>query len=467
MPAFIIFLDDLENINTTLNDLLDKTPKSAIEEVVVCNDSGTEWNHESFTVYTTDRIGRAKAWNQAVRKTNIRQLVFLLNETKFTQGWLEPISKHLEEDQDAIVAPIIRNLDVYNWSITNEISKNSGWRWNMRQYNRFSYDNKPACCHPSCFAITKQRFSHLEGFDEGMDEGDGEVLEFSIRNWLLGGSVHRADSIVGTPHKENYSLKNACRIVEAWFPTYANNFYDSVKSSPEEIHTGKLTNLTILKDKQNVAADDYLRQRQPELFNLFRLRGNAAEKNIAIVADGPSLDKINPALIYNNDVIISVGLVGLNFSSDFVFPTTAEDISILRSSYKDENLVMPVMLESKSMGNLVESNEIAPAASFFEWNTMNDPRIQIHPPFANFGHILHSAINFAMFLGSKTITIYGCDNKIINGKSHYSSIYYNDGNLWPDTKAVANIYSNFEYGLRMLSKLAEENGITILRVNHL
>ena len=156
----------------------------------------------------------------------------------------------------------------------------------------------------------------------------------------------------------------------------------------------------------------------------------------------------------------------MRFDSDYVMTMSAEVVTQLKQLYSADKAVLPTVLESKAVGNLVNTGDVIPGAYIYESCVVNDPVFGVFPPFANFGNVVHNAVNFAIFLGGSSITLYGCDNKIINGKSHSAIKYYNDGFLWNDSEAVRSRFAGFEYGLDRLGSLAIDNNITLLRLNH-
>lgn len=466
MPTFVIYLEDNKHIDQTIDDLLDKTPKSLIDGIVVCDDNKVGYKRDDVTIIKTDKIGRACAWNNAARGIQKKQIIFLSQATKFSDKWLESIVEILNSNRTAIVTPIVHRLDTNLWTMDSKHTAKFGWRWDLKQYDKIAKSKYSPSASHFCLAVNKAHLTDLGGFDDNMKYGDGESLELSIRNWLFGGTVEVADSRIASFVSVNESLDNLGRIAEIWFPAFASHFYRARGIKPSDLNVGDLTNLTNLQEKQKITFDGYLSSQLPELLNIFDLFNSAYGKNIAVVADGPSIDKINPAAIYRNDIVISVDYMGLRFDSDYAMTSSAEVVTQLRRKYHDKKLVLPLVIESKSVGNLVNAVDVAADAFVFESCNANDLNFGIMPPFANFGSVVHNAVNFALFLGGSVVTLYGCDNKVIGGKSHSGIKYYNGGEIWPDTESIRSRFAGFEYGLDRLGRLAEDNNITLLRLNH-
>jgi len=83
-------------------------------------------------VLNTNRVGRAVAWNAAARKATGKQLVFLRDTTKFSDGWLQPLIDELKNDYmkayDELKGSFIVDknykikdkLEAYEWKIQNK-----------------------------------------------------------------------------------------------------------------------------------------------------------------------------------------------------------------------------------------------------------------------------------------------------------------------------------------------------------
>lgn len=468
MTTIIIYLEDSTHIERTLEDLFDKTPKPLIDEVFVCDDNNTGFISDEVEVLNTDRVGRAIAWNAAARKATSKQLVFLRDATKFSNGWLKPLIDKLKDERDVIVTPVIHGLDTNLWSSDDNHMKRFGWRWDLKIYDRLSKSPYSPAVSPLGFAINKQWLVELGGFDDNMELGDGESLELSVRNWLFGGSIRAVeDSLISVSAPRNENVSNLARIIEVWFPIFSSYFYQIRGVKPSDLNIGRLDNLTDLQEKQQITADGFISAHMPELLSVYKLMGSASGKSVAIISNGPSIDLLNPAWIYKHDIIIAIDYMGNLFDCDYIVTGSADVVTQLREKYPDEKLVLPSVLESKAVGHMVDTKDVSPSAIQFESCRLNDPTINLYPPFANFGHPVHGAVHFALFLGAASVTLFGCDNKIIDGKSHSAKIpYYDDGRLWADSEATRRRFAGFEYGLDRLGRLAVESGISLIRVNH-
>jgi len=472
MPSIIIYSTDNKYLDKTIDEILDTTPSTLIDEIIVCDDVGSGYARSGVKTQLTNRIGRANAWNLAALTSVGEHLIFIKDKTKPSINWISGLVSALNDRPQSIVSPIVHTLDLSLWSSTPSRWKRFGWRWDLNLYDRICpVGNESPAISSYCIACTKSWFNEIGGFDSGMNSGGGEDIELSLRCWLLGGSVHVCDdSIISVALELDYNtntINNLARIVEAWMPEYATNFYNAHRIDKTKIITGRLTNLIKAQEKQRRAFEWFLNTKQPELIGVYGLKSAATNKNIAVVGCGPSLDYINHAMINRHDVIIGVDYAGLLFDCDFVMTDTLHVAIELQKKYDESKLVVPTMLYNRIIGEIVPTSELLPSANQFEYANKNSVIVSVDPPFCDFDNIALTAIHFALFLNPSNVTIYGCDNKIVDGKSHTSRIeYYDGGKLWPDNDGTRRRFALYEYGIDQLGKIAVNVGIPLIRVSH-
>jgi hypothetical protein len=315
-----------------------------------------------------------------------------------------------------------------------------------------------------CVAVNRSWLLELGGFDEG----GAEAAELALRCWLFGGRVEVADdSVIGSLIDFQVNKVGLARMVEAWLPSYSSFFYDCHKIDPVDIDVGRLDKLAKLQEKQQISADSFLAEQLPELFGVYGLRKMAAGKSVAIVGTGPSIDLVNPALINRHDIVIGLDYMGLLFECDYVLATNVTMIVQLRAKYRDNKFILPMMLENRMAGEFTPAESIVPGCIQFELGRLQQVPQTAYPPFCNFDNSLHAAVHLALFMGASGITLFGCDHKVVGGKSHSAKIdYYDGGKLWPDSEATRRRFATFEFGLGQLGRLASDLQIPLLRTNH-
>lgn len=471
MASIILYCSDSKYIQRTIDEIIDKTHKSLVDEIIVCDDTGTAQNFEHAEMVFSKQIGRAKAWNIAARTAKSSELVFVGGPTKFGQDWLPPLLDVIRGEMK-LATPVVHTLDLNLWASENNHWKRFGWRWDLNIYNRAYFEvNDSPTISSYCFAVSKDWFEELGGFDDGMQGGYGEDIEISLRCWLFGGRVVACDnSVVSAVLRTDvgtHTVKNLVRIVEAWMPEYSTYFYQARGLSRNELNVGRIDNLLGLQWKQKKSVEWFLGSLQPELLSIYPLRGVATGKTVAVIGPGYSIDLINPAWINRHDIVIGVDYVGLLFDCDYVVTDSVHVAVELRKNYANEKFVVPVSLENRAAGRFSSALEILPGSVQFERASVGESVLRVDPPFCNFENSVLTAVHFALYLGPKEVSLFGCDNKIIDGRSHSSKIeYYDDGCLWSDSEATRRKLAFFEFGLDQLGRLAVSSGIPLIRIGH-
>ncbi len=470
MISVLIYATDARYLDKTIDGLLDCTPH--LGEVIVCDDVGLNYERTGVRVVRTDGVGRAKAWNTAVVEASHKVLVFLKDKTRVSPDWILPLMDMLDADPNGLVSPVVHTLDPSLWTTDMNRWRRFGWRWDMNVHDR-AFDGRPDSPSVSSYCIVCRRawFDEIGGFDAGMGPGAGEDIEISLRSWLLGGSVRVADdSIIAAALEVDYdprTVNNLARIVEAWLPAQSSRFYGARGIKPTDVMTGRLNGLASMQSRQKRPIEWFLANLQPELHSIYALRGSATGRSVAVVGPGPSLDYVNMALIARHDFVIGVDYVGLMIDCDFVMTDAVHVTAELRSKYRDEQFVVPVALQDRVNGRVVPAGEVLPGCHQFEMMRGGTTPTSLDPPLCNFESMALSAVHLAMFLSPASITVYGCDNKLVGGKSHTSKLDHYDGGLvWPDVESTRRKFAFYEYGLDQLGQLAHAAGIPLLRVCH-
>ena len=471
MASIILYTTDSKYVYRTINEIIDKTPKSLIDEILVCDDSGSGTVFDDTETLSSEQIGRAKAWNIAAKQAKGEELVFLGNPTKLSQDWLPPLLEAVHNEMK-LVTPIVHTLDFNLWASENNRWNRFGWRWDLDLYNRAFFEVKESPTISSyCFVVGKEWFDELGGFDNGMQGGYGEDIELSLRNWLFGGRIETCDdSHVACAIRMDvgqHTVKNLIRIVETWMPKYSSYFYSARGLDRNSLNAGRIDNLLKMQSKQKKSIEWFLGSLQPELLGVYPLKGSAIGKTIAIVGPGPSLDMVNPSWVNRYDIVIGVDYMGLLFDCDYVMTDEAHVVVELRKNYSEKKFVVPINLTNRAAGKFSPAADIVPGSVQFEQAPVGNIVSDMGPPFCNFENLVHTAVHFALYLGPTEISLFGCDNKIIDGRSHSAKIeYYDDGYLWPDSESIRRKFAFFEHGLDQLGRLALANKIPLIRVSH-
>lgn len=469
MASFIFYNADSENITKTINDLLDKTNKSLIDDIFICNTDNTIRDPNGSILGSSDKSNRANLWNAAADLASGSELVFIGRPTKFSKDWVKPLLAEVKSE-NRVSSPRIHTLDLNLWSSENNHWSRFGWRWDLDLHSRLKTQTKESPAISSyCMAISKGWFNDIGQFDSGMQDGYGEDIELSLRSWLFGGSCTVCDdsSIASAirPDHGSRTIQNLTRIIQAWMPNHSTDF--KLARNIGDIDCGRIDNLLQLQKYQKKSVDWFLKSLQPDLLGVYRLRNSAYGKSVAIISPGVSIDMINPSLINRHDIIIGVDYMGMLYDCDYIMTSTAHVIIELRKKYDDEKFVLPLTINNRASGRYDSASAIAPNSIQFELAHRDDEISKVGPPFCDYENMTLTATHFALCLNPNDITIYGCDNKIIQGKSHSSRIeYYNNGEMFSDSDSTKRRFIAYETGLSILGKLASEVGVKLFRYNH-
>ena len=103
-------------------------------------------------------------------------------------------------------------------------------------------------------------------------------------------------------------------------------------------------------------------------------------------------------------------------------------------------------------------------SAVFELDRLGYMNDSVVPPFANFDSPIHFAIHFAMMTGSTKINVYGCDDRMICGRSYTSLVDFYDNMVDGDTDNIRKRHEYYRYGYDMLGKLADKLGVKLIRI---
>lgn len=454
MAAIFLYTTDLTYVTQTIDDILNKTPPSLLDKIVVCNDTGDDFSNSHADVLTTRRIGRAAAWNAAAKIVKCPQLVFMKSCTKVGQHWLEPL---LAKAQDkTITTPVVHSLDQALWATGVSCWRRFGWYWDLALRPRM-YDGRSTspAISSNCIVCQRDWFKYLGGFDGLLGTGAGEDLDFSLKTWLCGGRIEACDdSMIAVPveiDRDPRTIANLARIALTWLPSQAEHFFAARALDPNDF----VANRTNWSSKLNASIEWFIATFQPELVGVHSLRAIAANKKVAIIGCGPSLDHIDIAGI-TADIVIGVGETGLLRKCDYVICDSLDVFTELRQQYAEDQLIAPLALRTPT--GIVTTNEVAPLAKQYDMLRIGSPPVSAAPPVCNFDNILLSAIQLGLFMTPSALLAYGCDGRPIGDKYQTSKIKQRS-----DAKREMAL---FDLGLSHLAALAVADRVPLVRIGH-
>lgn len=480
--SVVISALDEQYLHKTINTILEKSDGLLLEIIVVddCSEEPIVCNHPSvIVVRNSQREGLIRARNIGTNLATGEFVVSIDAHCKVGSNWLEPIADILDQDHKNVVLPVTVGLDPEKWEASGSIAVKTAWRWNLDFYWH-SHDQltevSPAMAG-HCFAFTKRWWSELGGFDDGMEQWGGENIEFSLRTWLCGGAVKIArDSIVAHWFKKGFHyqvtgknlLRNKARMAEVWLDDYKHMFYDAVGNP--SIDVGDISKQLAIKAAKQVRPFSWFMDNlQPELkVNLLknRLKGS----RVAIVGAGPTIDKIPSDFIKLFDYVIGINYVSLIIDCDFVvFHDLKPAMKVLHSrKYAPSQLFVPLGL--KDGPDRHPSHAISKDWNIYELGPQDQdkPLKNLNPPFFHHATSAHTAVHIAMFMGAKSISLFGCDVAFsADGRSHSQNIpEYKDGYYWSKNEVDSGYIERINRGYQMLRSATSSFGVDFLRYTY-
>ncbi|XP_047107194.1 polypeptide N-acetylgalactosaminyltransferase 1-like isoform X1 [Schistocerca piceifrons] len=200
----------------TVHSALLRSPRSLLREILLVDDASDRAflgepleRHVSSlevptrVIRTGRRVGLVRARMLGAEAAVGKVLVFLDAHCECTAGWLEALVRRVWEDRRVVACPVIDivNEDTFAYERSFELHWGAfNWDLHFRWYALTAADMRrrrkdlarpystPAMAG-GLFAMDRDYFFELGGYDDQMDIWGGENLEMSFRVWMCGGRV--------------------------------------------------------------------------------------------------------------------------------------------------------------------------------------------------------------------------------------------------------------------------------------
>uniref|UniRef100_A0A2C9KIE7 Polypeptide N-acetylgalactosaminyltransferase n=1 Tax=Biomphalaria glabrata TaxID=6526 RepID=A0A2C9KIE7_BIOGL len=196
----------------------------------------------------TERLGLIKARMSGCRESKGDVLIFFDSHMEVNIDWLPPLLSEIARDNTVVAMATLDYIqaeDLYYKFYKNYLIR-YGWNWRLGFYELYFREDQigpdPRKPRPgptmvgAAFAIDKNYFFHLGGYDESMSVWGGENLEMGWRVWQCGGRLmHVPCSRIGhVPRSQPYSFPggreqvehfNYKRAISVWMGNYSRYVY--------------------------------------------------------------------------------------------------------------------------------------------------------------------------------------------------------------------------------------------------
>ena len=256
--------EELHALLRTVHTVLDRSTPSTLHEVILVDDSSDldnlheevlQYSHKHFPakvmlLKTPSRSGLIRARIFGARHASGDALVFLDSHVEPNVNWLDPLLARIAKNNHTVVTPIIDIVNADTFEYTSSPLVKGGFNWGLH----FKWDSVPRSelkkpedfvkpiVSPTMagglFAISKQYFTELGEYDEGMDIWGGENVEMSFRIWMCGGKleiipcsrvghVFRKRRPYGSPDGTDTAKRNSIRVAEVWMDEFKEKYYET------------------------------------------------------------------------------------------------------------------------------------------------------------------------------------------------------------------------------------------------
>ncbi|MDI6645192.1 MAG: glycosyltransferase family 2 protein [Methanobacteriaceae archaeon] len=214
ISIIIVTYNSREHIEACINSInKQKYPENYIVEIVIVENLSTDGTYdfirEKFPslkiVKNSENNGYGNGNNLGAKNANGEYLVIINPDTIVEEGWLEKLIEPLTENKKLITTPKVL---IYDGSKINAcgliihftgLGFTRGFRSEKKLFSEIEYVNGIFGC---CFAIKKEDFKYLGGFDENIFMY-GEDVDLSYRAHLNGFKIQFIPSAIV---KHDYDL---------------------------------------------------------------------------------------------------------------------------------------------------------------------------------------------------------------------------------------------------------------------
>ncbi|KAK7009296.1 Polypeptide N-acetylgalactosaminyltransferase 10 [Biomphalaria glabrata] len=270
----------------TVYSVVNRSPRPLIQEIILVDDASTlgqlqkpleDYIEANFPqglvrlIRHTERLGLIKARMSGCRVSKGDVLIFFDSHMEVNIDWLPPLLSEIARDNTVVAMATLDYIqaDDLSYKFYKNYLIRYGWNWRLGFYELYFREDQigpdPRKPRPgptmvgAAFAIDKNYFFHLGGYDESMSVWGGENLEMGWRVWQCGGRLmHVPCSRIGhVPRSQPYSFPggreqvehfNYKRAISVWMGNYSRYVY-SIFPDMKTLDVGDIADRLELKSR--------------------------------------------------------------------------------------------------------------------------------------------------------------------------------------------------------------------------